>query len=251
MTQLVDFHCHLDLFPDPAKAFQDSDRGGCLTVTMTTTPRAWKQNRLWAAGKQHIVPALGLHPELVATHEAEADLLFEALPGVRIVGEIGLDGNSRNKASLAAQSKIFSLIVERAAVHTGSVLSIHSRAAVTEVLSILRDVPKSSRLTPVLHWFAGSLRQLETAIDMGCMFSVNGAMLTSARTRELIKRIPADGLLTESDAPFRAGNSVASRDHDIQLALDGIAQVREIESAELCDQIFRNAMRVLQKPVLG
>ncbi len=244
--RLVDFHCHLDLFPDPARAFEDSERGQCLTVTMTTTPRAWPQNCAWAQGKAHIVPSLGLHPELVATHANEADLLVAALSDAKVIGEIGLDGSARHKKSLAAQRKIFCAVVERASAKTGSVLSIHSRAAVADVLAILRDIPSVSQLTPVLHWFAGSLKQLETAIEIGCSFSVNGAMLSSERSRALIRRIPDDYLLTESDAPFRGGNAAAIRDLDVRTTLNGIARLRGLESAELASQIFQNARRVLR-----
>jgi TatD DNase family protein len=244
--RLVDFHCHLDLFPDPARAFEDSERSQCLTVTMTTTPRAWRQNCIWAQGKSHVIPSLGLHPELVGTHSHEADLLLAGLSAAKVVGEIGLDGSARYKKSLAAQRKIFCAVVERAAAKTGSVLSIHSRAAVADVLAILREIPSSSQLTPVLHWFAGSLKQLETAIEIGCSFSVNGAMLSSERTRNLISRIPDDCLMTESDAPFRAGNTTAIRDLDIRTTLNGIARLREMESDELASQILENARRVLR-----
>jgi TatD DNase family protein len=53
-----------------------------------------------------------------------------------------------------------------------------------------------------LHWFSGSERQLQRAIEMKCFFSVNGAMCKSANGQKLIHSLPAERILLESDAPF-------------------------------------------------
>lgn len=41
---LVDFHCHLDLYPDHQAAVQASEDAGVFTLAVTTTPRAWPRN---------------------------------------------------------------------------------------------------------------------------------------------------------------------------------------------------------------
>src|SRR3546814_6633089 len=43
-TGLVDFHCHLDLYPDHAVAVRDAEAAGVFTLAVTTTPRAWPRN---------------------------------------------------------------------------------------------------------------------------------------------------------------------------------------------------------------
>jgi TatD DNase family protein len=42
---LVDFHCHLDLFPHPVAAIREADNSGIHTLTVTTTPKAWPRNQ--------------------------------------------------------------------------------------------------------------------------------------------------------------------------------------------------------------
>src|SRR5690606_1932360 len=82
----------------------------------------------------------------------------------------------------------------------GRNLSIHSRAASTEVIELLTKYPSAG--TPVLHWFSGRLSDIESALELGAFFSVNHRMLQSRSGREIVRRIPLDKLLTESDAPF-------------------------------------------------
>jgi TatD DNase family protein len=88
---LVDFHCHLDLFPDPVSAVSDAEEAGVYTLTVTTTPKAWPRNHDLTRKTRFIMAALGLHPQLVAERAAEIALWEEYLPQARYVGEVGLD----------------------------------------------------------------------------------------------------------------------------------------------------------------
>jgi len=54
----------------------------------------------------------------------------------------------------------------------------------------------------VLHWFSGTQRELQRAVQMGCWFSIGSAMLQSAKGRALAARMPPDRVLTETDGPF-------------------------------------------------
>jgi TatD DNase family protein len=56
---LVDFHCHLDLYPNPEAAIVDCERAGVHTLTVTTTPKAWPRNHEWTS-KTHFV--IGCRP---------------------------------------------------------------------------------------------------------------------------------------------------------------------------------------------
>ena len=54
----------------------------------------------------------------------------------------------------------------------------------------------------IFHWFTGSMPQLEKAIELGCYFSINPGMLKTKSGMEVIKAIPIDHVLLETDAPF-------------------------------------------------
>src|SRR3546814_7759513 len=106
-SDLVDFHCHLDLYPDHAAEVERCEREGVFTLTVTTTPRAWSRNHELASATRHVRAALGLHPQLVAERSHEIGLWEELLPQTRYVGEVGLDAGPRFYQSFETQKKIF------------------------------------------------------------------------------------------------------------------------------------------------
>ena len=73
-AQWVDFHCHLDLYPDPQAIATETEQTAVHTLTVTTVPRAWLHEREMFAGLKFVRPALGLHPELAAEYAAEMSL---------------------------------------------------------------------------------------------------------------------------------------------------------------------------------
>ena len=82
---LVDFHCHLDLYPDHAAAVEECERLGVFTLAVTTTPRAWPRNHQLATATRHVRAALGLHPQLVADH-ADVCLLVGCIASPSSIG---------------------------------------------------------------------------------------------------------------------------------------------------------------------
>jgi TatD DNase family protein len=242
-TPLFDLHCHLDLFPNPAVAFEECRASKVVTLTVTTTPRAWAQNLRWAKDNPFVLPALGLHPELVGSHGEEVEQLVPHMKGVAIIGETGLDGSPRYRGSYDTQLRVFKRIVAASVQEPGRILSIHSRSAVKDVLSILQ--PHARALKPILHWFLGTPAQVRAAVEFGCYFSVNGSMLKSQAGQAVIAAVPLDRLLVESDAPFRQEASLPSgRINDLRHTISGVAELKRVE-ANLNEHIARNSMRVL------
>jgi TatD DNase family protein len=91
---LIDFHCHLDLYPDPQREVREADAARVYVLSVTTTPRAWIRTAQLAKGHKRIRTSLGLHPQLAHERSNELGLFEELLPRSRYVGEIGLDGGS-------------------------------------------------------------------------------------------------------------------------------------------------------------
>jgi TatD DNase family protein len=91
----VDFHCHLDLYPDHIALIDECDREEIATLTVTTTPKAWGKNRSWAKHAKHVRVALGLHPQVVADRADEVTLFERLLCEARYVGEVGLDAGPK------------------------------------------------------------------------------------------------------------------------------------------------------------
>src|SRR5690606_18577808 len=101
----VDFHCHLDLYPDREAAIARAEAARIYTLTVTTTPKAWPRNHELTRGTRYVRAALGLHPQLVAERAGELPLWERHLPETRYVGEVGLDAGPRFYRSLDAQKR--------------------------------------------------------------------------------------------------------------------------------------------------
>lgn len=197
---MIDFHCHIDLYPDPQSVLKEVDARGTYVLAVTTTPKAWRGTKKLVGNRKRVRVALGLHPELVVQRHQEVPLLCGLLPEARYVGEIGIDGSSPHKDSLDLQKSVFDRILAECASLGGRVMTIHSRGAARAVLDALERHPNAG--TPILHWFSGTMRELERAVEIGCWFSVGPTMLRSRKGRELAGAMPLDRMLTETDAPF-------------------------------------------------
>lgn len=236
----VDFHCHLDLYPDHAGLIEECDRAEVATLAVTTTPKAWPRNRDMAAASNHVRVALGLHPQLVHERESELPLLEHYLSEARYVGEIGLDAGPRFYKSFDAQERVFSRILRACAEHGDKILTVHSVRAVSKVLGHIEQNLPSSRGRVVLHWFTGTTSEARRAIEMGCYFSINAEMIKSTKHRALISSLPVDRLLTETDGPFVEVNGQPLRPLDVANTVNELATILNTSTEALARQIICN-----------
>ena len=195
---MIDFHCHLDLYPDPHDIARRCERDGLCVLSVTTTPSAWRGTSALERGQ--IRTALGLHPQLAQERITELELFDEFVTDTLYVGEIGLDGATPFRKFAKQQERVFDHILTSCTRVGGRILSIHSRRAATPVLDSLAANPESG--TAILHWFSGTADELERALELGCWFSVGPAMLRSKKGRKLVSRMPPNRVLGESDGPF-------------------------------------------------
>ena len=237
---LVDFHCHLDLYPDHVAAVKEAERSGVYTLAVTTTPKAWERNNNLARGTRHVRAALGLHPQLVAERSHELSLWESYLPETRYVGEVGLDAGPRYYASFELQKKVFSHILRSCAKAGNKVLSVHSIRSAKTVLDHIEAFMPGDRGRIVLHWFTGSKSELKRAVDLGCYFSVNQSMLLNDRGVDLVRAIPTDRLLTETDGPFVKHGDRSMRPSDVRMTVEAIAKQRNLDPTNLAAHIRTN-----------
>jgi len=230
---VIDLHCHIDLYPDPQAVVAEAVRRQCYVLAVTTTPLAWSGTKRVIDSARQFQIGLGLHPELVVERAREVRQFGELVPEARFIGEIGLDGSRRHRASLPLQTDVFRTILQIVANDGGRVMSIHSRGAATETLDALERYAGSS--TPVLHWFSGTQRELRRAIALGCWFSVGPAMLKGDKGRNLVELMPVDRVLTETDGPFTRNGKEPLFPWDVdqaERALGGIWRTAASETRE-------------------
>jgi len=240
LTGWVDFHCHLDLYPDPVEVAAEAHKSKVRTLAVTTTPRAWPHERDMFAHLDFIRLALGIHPELAAARASEITLWERYLDETRYVGEIGLDGRPGARATLAQQRTVFQRILHVCAERGGKVLTVHSAGIAAEVVETIVKHLAPDRGRVVLHWFVGSKSATALAVEHGCYFSINAAMLRSEAAKKTLSAIPKDRMLTETDGPFTEREGRAARPADVPHTVALLAAFFQMAPQELAKQVQAN-----------
>jgi TatD DNase family protein len=229
--EFVDFHCHLDLYPNLKDAIAKCDAFRTATLAVTTTPKAFPRNRQLAIHSEFVRVGLGLHPQLVEERACELDLFERLLPETRYVGEVGLDAGPHHYRSFELQKQTFRTILNLCAEAGDKVLSVHSVRSAKHVLDLIEECLPVDRGTVVLHWFTGSAAE----------------MLSSPNGRRVLGAIPDHRLLTETDGPFveRSGRPIDPG--DVEPTLHEIAKVRGISARVVQTKIVENLRNLVSK----
>jgi TatD DNase family protein len=240
---MIDFHCHLDLYPDALKLLPEVSKRNQFTLVVTTSPRAWQATSRVFAGYDNIKVALGMHPEIVRKKASEHELLISCIAQAQFVGEVGLDGSAQHQNTLSLQESILTDVLSECDRVGGKILSVHSRNATTRVLDLLEKYCKVS--TPVMHWFSGTIQETRRAVAMGYWFSVGPAMLRGAKGRAILYELPPDRLLPETDGPFTTNNSIPLMPWEAMDIAEVVASTWETTQKEVFLQVKQNLTTLL------
>lgn len=235
---MIDFHCHLDLYKDSISLLPEVRQRCKFILAVTTSPRAWIKTSQVFSGVDCISVALGLHPEILTDKIQERELFLSSIPKTIFIGEIGLDGTSRNKGSLSLQIEFFKEAMKTAERCGGRIISIHSRNAVKATLDIIETTLDTC--TPVMHWFSGTEKELERAISMNCWFSINPMMFASKRGLSIIQKIPLSKMLPETDGPFTMNGSLPYMPWDTNTVIEGIVKQKDLSAIAVYQSMIDN-----------
>lgn len=253
MDMLIDTHAHLD-FPQYKKDLEQvlsrAEEAGVVAVLNAGTDLRSSYRSIELSKKYSQVSAsVGIHPHGAA--KVENDWL-EQLTGlaskrsVLAVGEMGLDFY-RNLSPRAEQEQVFRQQI-RLALQVGKPLIVHSRDAYAETLRILKEETLPSP-AGVMHCFSGDRSWLDACLDLGFYISIAGPV-TYARShnlRDLLRFIPADRLLIETDAPYLSPQAYRGERNEpayVKLTYDRVALALEIDFNQLAKQVYLNAIRL-------
>ena len=234
----IDLHCHLDLYNDPhavAKACGDTKS---YILSVTTTPKAWFGTDKLTRHSKRIKTALGLHPQLAHERYEELELFDSLVSQTRYIGEIGLDGSPNFRNHWEMQKKVFSHILKKTNSGSAKILTIHSLRATKPVIELLGE--NFDNGIPVLHWFTGNLSELSEALKAGCWFSINERMLKTEKGRQLVRYIPKNMILTETDGPFIVKTGTPLLPGQVQTVINELADIWEVNPNEASAQIYEN-----------
>lgn len=208
---LFDTHAHYDsaqfdgdrdalLRSMPAHGVQYILNPGC---TLATSQQAVSYARTYP----FVYAAVGIHPENIeAGWESDLDAiraLAQQEPKVRAIGEIGLDYYwGKDERSRAQQQVVFRRQMALAAALDLPVI-VHDRDAHRDCLEITRLFPQ---VRGVYHCYAGSVEMAKELLERGYFLSFTGVITfkNARRAIDVVRAVPLDRLLIETDAPYMA-----------------------------------------------
>ncbi|MBA3075433.1 MAG: hypothetical protein FP831_17675, partial [Anaerolineae bacterium] len=211
-------------------------------IAVTNTPSVFHFTENLSTKYNNVIPAIGLHPELAMQRKHELSQMWDILPRTKFLGEIGLDYVTTDQNERKVQRDVFSQIIHHCSFFTDKVLTIHSRRSVVDVISILGN-SFSGKI--ILHWFSGTQRQAEKGIENGYYFSINSSMLKTKKGQDLIKTIPSNKILTETDGPFIFSNRIPTNPAQIPLVVSGISKLLKIDKEEMRRIVMTNFCTIL------
>lgn len=243
---LLDTHCHLDAYSDPARVLTAAATAGVELVAVTNTPDRYRRLATLLPRSGPARAALGLHP-LHAHQVGMAGVLrfSRHVAAAAWIGEIGLDFSAAGRATRDIQLAVFDALLALPQVRDRP-MTVHSRGAEKIAVQRLAD----AGVRAVLHWYTGPLGVADDALAAGMSFSVNPAMLSSPKGRALLARLPRDRVLLETDGPYiRRGNRVCEPG-DLPTLVDDLARLWQINPEQartaICDNQRRQAHRSTQ-----
>lgn len=208
---LVDSHCHLD-FPDFTKDLDQvlqraEDAGVATMLTIGTKISTFPAVRALAERFNHIWCSVGIHP-----HEAEREgaidrdrlVALAEHPKVVGIGETGLD-YFYEEAPREAQRKNFEVHMDAARI-TGLPLIVHTRDADADTIALLQTAQAKGAFKGVIHCFTAGAELARAALDFGFYISISGIVTfkNAENLRQVVKNIPLERLLVETDSPYLA-----------------------------------------------
>lgn len=243
MTQerLLDTHCHVSAYKDPVAMLRAAEQAGIAVVAVTEDPDEYRRLKTRLGRREHVDVALGLHP-LRAASFGPNDLarFFRLLHQTKWIGEVGLDFSRAGVSTAKAQQKVFDTVLAEAQPGHHP-LSVHSRGAEREVIQKLAEAGAPA----VLHWYTGPLYLIEEALRAGLYFSFNIAMTRSRRFPSLIRAIPRQRILLETDGPYAKVQGHAAYPHELNDVAMTLGQAWGADLAESKRIIVANQERFL------
>lgn len=239
---LIDSHCHLD-FPELT-----SDESGVLArartagvagmLTIGTRLDQFERVRAIAERHENVWCSVGVHPhEAKEEGQRTPDRLIEATrhPKVVGIGETGLDFYYEHSPR-AEQAESFRAHIA-ASRKTGLPLIVHTRNADAETGDMLEEEHGKGAFPGLIHCFSSGRAVAERALALGLYISISGIVTFKAAEdlRAIVRDVPLDRLLVETDAPYLAPIPKRGTTNEPAFVAHTAAKVAELKGVSLAE----------------
>ncbi|MFM7088420.1 MAG: TatD family hydrolase [Candidatus Paceibacterota bacterium] len=256
----IDIHSHLNLKPlkhDEEAVVRRMVEHGVGTITIGVDFETSKEAIALAEKYDFIWAGVGMHPtdNTEEVFDKETYIKLAMYEKVVCVGECGLDYyRDQSSETKERQEKLFRQHVQIAKA-VGKPLMIHARPskgsmnAYTDVLNILEDAKKEfPDLRANFHFFVGDMEVAKRALSLGFTMSFDGPITFAREYDEVIKFLPLESILIETDAPFAAPVPYRGKTCEPYMVIEIAKKIAEIKNLPLEDTstaLFQNAQRYI------
>lgn len=257
LVRLFDTHCHLDdeqFESDRAAVVERALAAGvegivAVGTTLASSRRAIELARQFAS----VRAAVGIQPNYVAEEAAQDwnEIVRMAKdPATVAIGETGLD-RYWDHTPFDQQQDYFDRHL-RLSQAVDLPFVVHMRECEVEIVEMLTAARQRGVLRGVMHSFTGSIETAEECLELGLFISFAG-MVTYKKSellRAVAKKIPADRLLIETDAPYLSPHPERGRrPNEPSLVIHTarcLAEVRGVPLEQLAEQTTANARNLFR-----
>ena len=198
-----------------------------------------------------IYPTIGIHPTSVKDmYEGEIDDIYKLLKQNDVVGvgECGID-LYWDKSNLEKQIEVFKKHIEWG-IELDLPLVIHMRNSFDEAYEVM--LPYKGLIKGVAHCFSGTYEEMLKLIDLGLYIGVDGPITfnKSYELRDLIKRVPKNRLVIETDGPYLAPSPYRGKRNEpayLKYIIEEVAKVWEMDVEDAIKITTYNALNLFPK----
>ncbi|MBX6363026.1 MAG: TatD family hydrolase [Gemmatimonadetes bacterium] len=251
-----DSHCHLTderLFGEADEAIRRAAAAGVSRiVTIGVGPD--DAERALGIARRHlgVWATVGVHPHDAAGADAATLARVREIaadPRIVALGEMGLDYHY-DHSPRDVQRRVFARQLELAR-ELGLPVVIHSREAEADTIALIREAAAAG-VAGVLHCFSSAAPLLDAGLEAGWYVSFAGLVtFRNFDGGDLVRRVPGDRLLAETDAPYLAPVPYRGKRNEpafLPAVVAGLAAIRGEDAAALAQATSRNASRFYRLP---
>lgn len=254
---LIDSHCHLNY---PGLVEQQADvvaraRAAGIETMVSIATRADEWTDIIASTRRfaEVYASVGVHPHEADAHlHIDAQAIIAATVDAKVVGigETGLDYFYEH-SNRANQQQLF-LAHIAAARETQLPLIVHTRAAEDDTIRILQKEMAAGEFPLLIHCFSGTQHLADACLELGAYISLSGisTFRSAGDLREVVRTLPLERLLVETDSPFLAPVPMRGRPCEpafVHLTAEFLAQLRGEEFAEFASRTRANTLKLFRK----
>lgn len=250
---LIDSHAHLEMPEfrrDLTEVIQRAKASGVQNIfTVGTEKKDWTRALEIAHSNPSVYAILGVHPHNAKEIDEETYPALRKLcrdEKVRAYGEIGLDFY-RNLSPREVQLRRFREQIVLAKELRLPIV-VHDREAHQETLEILKS-EMAEEDGGIIHCFSGDYKMAKECIEMGFLISIPGSITfkNAGGLQEVVKQIPLEALLVETDAPFLAPVPFRGKRNEpsyVRHTAQKIAEIKKVPLEKVAEVTTENALRV-------